>query len=420
MQIIKHEIKPPSFSDENTRKVVSEILAEVKAKGDLAIKQYTQKFDGVKLEGLRLTQDEIDKMLRGLDSDVKHLIEVNARRIRRFAEFQLSMYKNMELKLDGGGTILGQKIIPLDSVGAYVPGGRYPLLSSPLMTIIPAKVAGVRRILATTPPGHDRPHPATLYGMMIAGATNIYTIGGAQAIAAMAYGSESVPRVDKIVGPGNRVVNEAKRQLFGEVGVDLLAGPSEVLVFADESARLEYVVLDLLAQAEHDPDARACLVTTSQELAKEVQRNIDLYIEKLDTREVLRVSWQNHGSIVIADSIQEGIEYINKYAPEHLELHLKKANLKKAFRDLRNYGSIFLGEDTPVVFSDKLIGTNHTLPTGGTARFSGGLSVGAYLKIVTYQRVSNLKSLRYLARRASTQSRIEHLAGHAASAEARL
>jgi len=420
MQVIKAEIKSPSLLDEDVKKVVSEIIREVRVNGDVAIKQYTLKFDGVKLESLRLTHDEINKRLKNLDSNIKKLIEVNAKRIRRFAKFQLSMYKDMELKVDGGGTTLGQKVVPLDSVGAYIPGGRYPLLSSPLMTIIPAKVAGVQRIVAVTPPGQDRPHPATLYGMIVAGATDIFTIGGAQAIAALAYGTESVPRVDKIVGPGNKYVNEAKRELFGVVGIDLLAGPSEVLVFADESAKLDYVILDLLAQAEHDPDARACLVTTSEKLAKDVQRNIESYIEKLDTREVLKQSWQNHGSIILVDSLQEGIEYINQYAPEHLELHLKEVNLKEAFKNLKNYGSLFLGEDTPVVFSDKLIGTNHTLPTGGTARFSGGLSVGTYLKILTYQRVTDAKSRRYLARRAAMQSRIEHLEAHAASAEVRL
>ncbi len=287
------------------------------------------------------------------------------------------------------------------------------------MTVIPAKVAGVKTIVVSTPPGTNRPHPATLYGMVAAGATDIFTIGGAQAIAAMAYGTKSVPKVEKIVGPGNRFVNEAKKQVFGEVGIDLLAGPSEVLVFADQSSVFEHVVFDLLAQAEHDPDARACLVTTSSELANKVNREISGYIENLETRDILKLSWNDHGRIVLVDSIQEGINCVNDYAPEHLELHLAKKNMPSAFKGLRNYGSIFLGDNTPVVFSDKLIGTNHVLPTGRSARYTGGLNVGTFLKILTYQDVRSKTARRVLAESAAMQSHIENLAAHAGSAELR-
>lgn len=375
--------------------------------------------DNVHLNKLRLEEGHIQERLQGLDPAAKELIDNNVRRIRRFAQFQLLMYRNMELKVDAGGVVLGQRVIPLDTVGVYAPGGRFPLLSSGLMTVVPAKVAGVRRIIAATPPGQSRPHPAVLYGLIAAGATEIYTIGGAQAIAAMAIGTSSVPKVDKILGPGNRYVNEAKKQLFGEVGIDLLAGPSEVLIFADDSANFDYVVYDLLAQAEHDPDARACLVTTSQQLAERVTQQMPSCIDTLETRDILKQSWQTHGSVVVVESVMEGIRYIDQYAPEHLELHLKNEVLRTAFMKLRNYGSIFLGASVPVVFSDKLIGPNSTLPTGKAAMYTGGLSVGAYLKIQTYQQVRNRRVKRALAKRAVIQSHFENLAGHEYSAKLR-
>ncbi len=331
------------------------------------------------------------------------------------------MYRDMETTVDGGSTILGQKIVPIESVGAYVSGGRFPLVSTALMTLIPAKVAGVKKIFAATPPTvGGEPSPALIYALKIGGANTIFTVGGAQALAAFAYGTESIPKVDKIVGPGNKYVNEAKRQLFGVVGIDLLAGPSEVLVLADESAQPLMVAYDILAQAEHDPDAKPWVVTTHYDIGLKILESTEKLVGSLPPNSAAKTSWQNNGAIVVAQTLGEAVDYANTVAPEHLELHLKPRNLNKAFGSLKNYGSLFLGENTPVVFSDMLLGPNHVLPTGGASRFTGGLSVGAFLKILTYQSVKHNKQARRLARLAAAQSRLEGLELHAKSAEQRL
>ncbi|MEM3489616.1 MAG: histidinol dehydrogenase, partial [Nitrososphaerota archaeon] len=260
-RVIKEEILQTKEEEQELIKLVSEIVSKVRSNGDSAIKEYTSLFDQVKLDNVLFTKEEIASSIDLVPNEVKELIDTNISRIRKFAEFQLSMYKEMELEVDGGETILGQRVLPVESVGVYVPGGRFPLLSSALMAIVPAKVAGVERIIAATPPGKNRPDPSVIYGIVKSGANEILKAGGAQAIAAMAYGTESVKKVDKIVGPGNKYVNEAKRQVFGAVGIDLLAGPSEVLIIADETADPIKVGYDLLAQAEHDVAARSCLVT---------------------------------------------------------------------------------------------------------------------------------------------------------------
>ncbi|MEM3192601.1 MAG: histidinol dehydrogenase [Candidatus Parvarchaeota archaeon] len=419
-RVIKEEILQTKEEEQELIKLVSEIVSKVRSNGDSAIKEYTSLFDQVKLDNVLFTKEEIASSIDLVPNEVKELIDTNISRIRKFAEFQLSMYKEMELEVDGGETILGQRVLPVESVGVYVPGGRFPLLSSALMAIVPAKVAGVERIIAATPPGKNRPDPSVIYGIVKSGANEILKAGGAQAIAAMAYGTESVKKVDKIVGPGNKYVNEAKRQVFGAVGIDLLAGPSEVLIIADETADPIKVGYDLLAQAEHDVAARSCLVTTSAKLASDVEKKMDDLINSLSTKEILKVSWKQKGSIILSESLDDAIEYANSYAPEHLELHLSKESEKVAFRKLRNYGSLFLNEMTPVVFSDKLIGTNHILPTNAAARYTGGLSVGSFLKILTYQKVRGTNSLRYLSERAFKQSTIEGLAGHAKSAALRM
>ena len=395
------------------------MLHSIRTQGDEAIRNFTKKFDGVDIKKFLMTDDEIDRSLSSLNESTKEIIDNNISRIRKFAEFQMSMYRNMQLETDAGDTVLGHKINPIDSAGIYVPAGRFPLLSSALMGIVPAKVAGVRRIVAMTPPGNNRPNNAVLYGMVKAGADEIYTIGGIQAIGAMAYGTETIKPVDKIFGPGNKFVNEAKREVFGKVGIDLLAGPSEVLIIADKTANTEKVAYDLLAQAEHDVAARSCLITTSRDLAEKISSEMDRYINTLNTKEILKKSWSEKGSIILCDNINEAIEQANAYAPEHLELHLSAENRETCFKNLRNYGSLFLNEDTPVVFSDKLIGTNHTLPTNGSGRYTGGLSVGAFLKIQTYQEVRGKNALYELSERAMVQSNIEGLAGHSKSAELR-
>ncbi len=419
-KIVKAERLETEKEEVELQKLVSEVISEVRRDGDGAVKKYTKLFDKVDVDSILMEKNRIESLLSRVPEDVKELIDTNISRIQKFAEFQLSMYRDMELKVDEGGTLLGQKVVPIESVGVYVPAGRFPLLSSALMGIVPARVAGVKTIIAATPPGKDKPDPAVVYGIVKAGATEILQAGGIQAIAAMAFGTESVRRVDKVIGPGNKYVNQAKRTVFGNVGIDLLAGPSEVLIIADETADPVKVMYDLLAQAEHDVAARSCLVTTSRKLADDVLDRMDGFIDSLSTKEILKTSWDQKGSIVLCDNVDEAIEYSNSYGPEHLELHLSAESEKLAFRDLKNYGSLFLNEDTPVVFSDKLIGTNHTLPTNRAARYTGGLSVGAFLKILTYQKVLSKGSKENLANRAYRQSVKEGLAGHAKSAFLRM
>jgi sulfopropanediol 3-dehydrogenase len=419
-RMIKGETLETKREEQELIKLVSDILSKVRTNGDDAVKDYTRLFDKVEMDRVLLTEEEIKSIIDAVPDDIKELIDTNISRIRKFAEFQLSMYKDMEIEVDGKETVLGQRIVPLESVGVYVPGGRFPLLSSALMVIVPARVAGVKRIIAATPPGLNKPDPSVVYGIVKSGANEILKAGGAQAIAAMAYGTETVKRVDKIIGPGNKYVNEAKRQVFGTVGIDLLAGPSEVLIIADDTADPIKVGYDLLAQAEHDTAARSCLVTTSERLASDVNKRMTELINSLSTKEILQISWRQKGSIVLCDSLGDAIEYANSYAPEHLEVHLSDESEKIAFNNLRNYGSLFLSDKTPVVFSDKLIGTNHTLPTNGAARYTGGLSVGSYIKILTYQKVRGKNSQRNLSERAYRQSIIEGLAGHAKSASLRI
>ncbi|MEM0272194.1 MAG: histidinol dehydrogenase [Thermoprotei archaeon] len=414
------EVAGVSGGDDVVRRV-AEIIAGVKGRGDEALYHYTRKFDGVALNSLSLSSEELKAAAEGVDDGTKRLIDNALRRVARFARFQLSMFRDMELRVDGGDTVLGQKVLPLESVGVYVPGGRFPLVSTAIMTAVPARVAGVRRVYAATPPTRGgKPHPAILYALMRAGVDEVFTVGGAQAVAAFAFGTQSVPRVDKVVGPGNRYVNEAKKQLYGEVGVDLIAGPSEVLVVADGSADPQLVAHDLAAQAEHDVDAKPWVVVTDGGLGEQILAAMDSVLESLPTRDTARAAWVRNGIIAVADTLGEALEYADTLAPEHLELHLTPTNIMRASRKLRNYGSLFMGANTPVVLSDMLLGPNHVLPTGGAARFSGGLSVGSFLKIVTYQRVVGGRVLRRLARLAAAQARLEGLEAHARSADIRV
>jgi histidinol dehydrogenase/sulfopropanediol 3-dehydrogenase len=400
-------------------KTVSDIIERVKSEGDIALREYESQFDKVNITDFRMEDSAIERIISQVPDKIKEIIDTNIKRIEAFAKFQFSMYRNMEFVTDNGKTILGQKILPIENVGVYIPGGRYPLLSTPPMTIIPARVAGCKRIIACTPPGENRPNPATLYGIIKSGATEVYTIGGAQAIAAMAYGTETVKPVNKIAGPGNAYVNEAKKEVFGKVGIDLLAGPSEILVLADETAIEEEVMADLLSQAEHDPSARCCLVTISSELAHSIYDKMDAYINKLSTKEILKKSWLNHGIIALCDTMKEAVDYTNNYAAEHLELHLNAENSDFAFANLINYGSVFLDHGVPAVFSDKLLGPNHTLPTSGAAKYSGGLSVGNFLKILTYSKVTDDGVRDMLAHRVKIQSDYEGFGAKARAAELR-
>lgn len=396
--------------------IVKGIIEDIKTNGDEALKKYEVKF-GKSDRPFRVSEEEIENCLNTIDPEQKALIDTVVERISAFAETQYKHLTPFETQF-GDGITMGQRIIPIETVGAYIPGGRFPLLSSGPMVVAPAKVAGAKRIVACSPANYKGGiHPAVLYGLIKAGATDIFAIGGAQAIAAMANGTESVPPVDMIAGPGNMFVAEAKKQVFGKVGIDLIAGPSEVLVFADESAKPGYIAADLLAQSEHDPFAKAVLVTTSEDIAnesiKEVERLLGTFAEDSPAHQ----SWENMGEVILVDSIAEGLDYCNENANEHLHLHLTDS--RSHVDQLHNYGSLFIGEESSVVFSDKVSGTNHTLPTNKAARYTGGLWVGSYLKVVTHQEITG-EGTQLLAKHATKQSNIEGLEGHQLSAQVRI
>jgi len=396
---------------------VTGMLADIAQNGERAVRTYETRFGNVTRAHLRISDEELRAAALQLDDETKALIERTVQRVEKFAAAQKSCLIPLETEF-GDGIVLGHRLVPVESVGAYIPGGRFPLLSSAAMVVVPARVAGVTRIVACSPANyHNTIHPAVLYGLQLAGATEIYAIGGAQAIGAMAYGIESMAPVSFITGPGNRYVAEAKRQVFGTVGIDLIAGPSEILVLADETADPPTIAKDLLAQAEHDPMARAILVTTSAEIAEQVLTEVAQICVGQPADWPAQVSWPTVGEVVLADDLDEAIAICNDYAIEHL--HVQTNDARSLIGRLTNYGSLFLGAASSVVFSDKVSGTNHTLPTGRAARYTGGLWVGTYLKVLTHQEISG-SGIQMLANHASRQSNIEGLIGHAMSATARL
>jgi histidinol dehydrogenase len=399
-----------AYAETEELEVVKEILQDVKKNGDKVVLKYTEKFDKQKLKNLELSKEQIKAAYEKVDEKILSLLKKADKNIRFFAEKQLKQFKNFETVKNG--IILGQKVIPLNRVGCYVPGGRYPLPSSALMCIIPAKVAGVKEVIACSP----KITPVTIVAADIAGADRIFCIGGIQAIGAMAYGTESVPQVDKIVGPGNKYVTAAKKEVYGIVGIDFVAGPSEVLIIADETGNPEFIATDLLAQAEHDPNARADLITTSKELAEKVNEQIKIQLAKLNTKEVAEIAMKN-GRIIIADSLDTSVSIANRRAPEHLEIQVK--NPEKIIAKLCNYGSLFIGENTAEVFGDYCSGTNHVLPTNGAARYTGGLSVKDFVKVVTYQDFKG-KIPKEMIQVASGLAEIEGLDAHRNAANIRL
>ncbi|MFB6221267.1 MAG: histidinol dehydrogenase [Halolamina sp.] len=399
--------------DGTVRDRVRDILDSVRADGDEALREFTERFDGVERESPRLTDDERERAIDALDDEARDIVEHNHNRISAFAERQFESLSAFEAEF-GEGVRLGQTIRPIESIGAYVPGGRYPLLSSALMTVVPPAVAGCDRVVVATPPADNGlPHPATVYAADLAGADEVFVVGGAQAVGAMALGTETVPSVDKIVGPGNAYTVEAKRQVFGEVGIDMLAGPSEVLVLADGTADPETVACDLLAQAEHDPNARPLLVSTDRSLARAVIDEVDRQLDSLATADVAGTSWEQEGEVVVCEDAAAAVERTNEYAPEHLEVHT--ADPRDLLDDLHSYGSAFLGEPSAVVYSDKCVGTNHVLPTGRAARYTSGLSVFDCVRTPTHQELTP-EGADLVRPWAVEQSRHEHLEGHAKSA----
>jgi histidinol dehydrogenase len=399
-----------AYAETEELEAVKEILQDVKNNGDKAVLKYTEKFDKQNLKSLELSKEQINAAYEKVDEKTLSLLKKAAENIRFFAEKQFEQLKNFETEKNS--MILGQKVIPLERVGCYVPGGRYPLPSSALMSIIPAKVVGVKEVIVCSP----KITPVTIVAADIAGADRIFCIGGIQAIGAMAYGTESVPQVDKIVGPGNKYVTAAKKEVYGIVGIDFIAGPSEVLIIADETGNPECIAADLLAQAEHDPNARADLITTSKELAEKVNEQIKIQLAKLKTKEVAELALKN-GRIIIADNLEIAVNISNRRAPEHLEIQVK--NPEKNIGKLCNYGSLFIGENTAEVFGDYCSGINHVLPTNGAARYTGGLSVKDFVKIVTFQKFTE-KIPKEMIQVASGLAKIEGLDGHRNAANIRL
>ena len=392
---------------------VADVLVGVRSRGDAAVSEYAARFDGVEIERFEVDEAERAESVRALDPQTREDTAFAIDNVRRFAEAQLDSMRPLEIE-SLPGVRLGHRLIPLARVGCYVPGGRYPLLSAPVMTIVPAAVAGVEQIVACLPPAA---HPAMIAGCHLSGAHRIFRIGGAQAIAAMAYGTDTVPAVDKIVGPGNAFVNEAKRQVFGTVGIDQLAGPSEIFVLADASGDAEMIATDLLAQAEHDVRTRVGLITTDAALAHATLAEIDAQLATLSTAATAGRAWRERGEIVLCESEEAMIAYSEHVAAEHLQVHVEDA---EAFSHrLRNYGSLFIGELASVVYSDKCCGTNHTLPTMGAARYTGGLWVGTYVKTATWQCIDE-RGVRALAPPAVRQSASEGLEGHRRAAQLRL
>lgn len=397
------------YVETGEEEIVKQILQEVKEKGDTAVRFYTNKFDELNLTCFEINKKQILEAYKQVDKETIEAIEQAAERIRNFAQAQRNQLNNFEIK--NKGLVLGQKVVPLQSVGCYVPGGRYPLPSSALMTIIPAKVAGVKEIIVCSP----KIQPVTIVAAYIAGATRIFNVGGVQAIGAMTYGTKTIPKVDKIVGPGNRFVTAAKKQVYGQVGIDFLAGPSEVMIIADETGNPAYIAADLLAQAEHDPNARADLITTSKKLAEQVQVEVARQLETLKTKDTAVLALQN-SFIVFVEDLNEAVDIANKKAPEHLELQVKDPRLLS--EKLVNYGSLFIGKYAAEVFGDYTSGTNHTLPTNGASKYTGGLSVRDFVKLLTYQEMDK-ESAQMLLPVAIQLATVEGLDAHRRAAEIR-
>lgn len=410
-------VKSPTRNAESDNKPVADlvagILADVKARGDAAVRDYSAQFDKSDLQAFEVTQDQRNAAVAALDPQTRSDTEFAIANVRRFAEAQLATILPLEVE-PLPGVFMGHRVIPIDRVGCYVPGGRFPLLSAPIMTIVPAKVAGVTEVIACLPPNA---HQAMVAGCHLSGADRIFRIGGAQAIAAMAFGTETVPAVMKIMGPGNAFVNEAKRQVFGPVGIDQLAGPSEIYILADQTGDAEMIATDLLAQAEHDVRTRVGLITTHRPLAEAVLAEVEKQLKTLSTAHVAAPAWADYGEIAVCEDEAAMIAYSDFIAAEHLQVHTSDAH---GFgKKLRNYGSLFIGELASVVYSDKCSGTNHTLPTMAAGRYTGGLWVGAYVKIATHQWLEPHGVLQ-VAPPAARQAASEGLEGHRRAAQLRL
>jgi sulfopropanediol 3-dehydrogenase len=400
--------------DRKVRQTVEDILADVKKRGDAAVREYSEKFD--KWVPKKLSRSDIETILGKVKPSTIDDIQFAQAQIRAFAEHQRAAIRDIEVETLPG-VRLGHRNIPVESVGCYVPGGRYPMVASAHMSIVTARTAGVSRIIACTPPNQGEPHAETIAAMVLGGADEIHVVGGVQAIAAMALGTQTIAPVDMLCGPGNAYVAEAKRQLFGRVGIDLFAGPTEILVVADHTADVEMVATDLLGQAEHGPTSPAICITTSREIAEALPSEIQNQLKRLPTADVAGVAWRDYGEIILVSSREEAVTEADRVAAEHVEILCE--NPRFFLEKMRNYGALFLGPETNVSYGDKVIGTNHTLPTLGAARYTGGLWVGKFLKTCTYQEVTPEASVT-VGEYCSRLCAIERFWGHKEQADLRL
>lgn len=399
----------------NVSEIVSDIIADVRQNGDAALFKYCEKFDKAKLSSLLVSKEEIDEALNSVEPEFLEILKKAAENIRKFHEKQV---RSSFIINDTEGVVIGQKIIPVDRAGLYVPGGTAAYPSTVLMDAIPAKIAGCREVVITTPPGaNGNINPVILAAASVAGVDKIFKVGGAQAIAALAYGTESITQVDKIVGPGNAFVAEAKKQVFGRVSIDMIAGPSEILIVADGTCNPRYVAADLLSQAEHDKLASAVLVTDSEKLAEDVQKELERQIPLLEREEIARASIDNNGKIIVCESLKTAIEIANEIAPEHLELCVD--NPFDYLDSIRHAGSIFMGKNCPEALGDYFAGPNHTLPTSGTAKFSSPLSVDDFIKKTQYTYYTK-DALAKVAKDVEYFAKKEGLTAHAKSAVIRI
>ena len=406
----------PRQGSPEVAEVVAGVIADVRARGDAAVREYSERFDRWSPESFRLGPEDVERIVAGVPRQVVDDIRTVQANVRSFAERQFESMAAFEVETQPG-VFLGQRHLPIAATGAYVPGGRYPLTASAHMTVVTAKVAGVQRVTACTPPIRGQVPAATVAAMHLAGADEVLLLGGVQAVAAMAVGTETIGRVDLLAGPGNAYVAEAKRQLFGEVGIDLFAGPTEILVVADDSADPFVVAVDLLSQAEHGPDSPAVLITTSEDVAHAAMAHVERLLPGMPTNDMAGPAWRDHGQVLVVDDLDEAYRLADEFASEHVQILTEEP--RRALEQMRNYGALFLGEGTCVSYGDKVIGTNHVLPTRGAARYTGGLWVGKYLRTVTYQEVTDRAASAALGELCGRASRVELFEGHARSGDVR-
>ena len=403
--------------DSQVRGTVENIIADVERRGDAAVRMYSEKFDKWNPPSLRLSEDEIQACIASIGRQAIEDIRFAQAQIRRFAQIQMLSLRDVEIETLPG-VVLGHKNIPVNSVGCYVPGGKYPMVASAHMSVLTAKVAGVKRVIACAPPFDGKPSAAIIAAMALAGADEIYTMGGVQAVAAMAIGTETVKPVDMLVGPGNAYVAEAKRQLYGRVGIDLFAGPTETMVICDDTVDAELVAVDLLGQAEHGPTSPAVCLTTSKKIAAELPAAIEKVLARLDTAPIASVAWRDYGEIILCDNDEEMAEESDRISSEHVQVMTRDPDW--FLHRLSNYGALFLGARTCVAYGDKVIGTNHTLPTKGAGRYTGGLWVGKFIKTHTYQRILDDEASVLIGEYCSRLCALEHFTAHKEQADIRV